>query len=77
MVETINLLLIQKFGRSLAGDGSEEYIDRWLTNAHNYKRLQRECDKIWLHQFNDERYDVERAFSVLGQRLIGICRHEI
>ena len=75
MIETINMLLLKKFERSIANE-SEEYINRWLTNVQNYQRLQRECDKIWLHQFNDERYDVERAFAVLGQRLFGISRQE-
>ena len=76
MIETINMLLLKKFEESSVTTDSDEYVNRWLLNDQNYQRLQRECDKIWLHQFEDERYDIERAFKVLGQRLFGICRHE-
>ena len=76
MIETINLMLLKKFEETSLPDGSGEFINRWLMNGQNYQRLQRECDKIWLHQFNDDRYDAERAFKVLGQRLLGICRQE-
>lgn len=76
MIETINLLLLKKFEETCLPAGSDEFINRWLMNGQNYQRLQRECDKIWLHQFDDDCYDVERAFKVLGQRLLGICRQE-
>ena len=76
MIETINLMLLKKFEGTDLPDGSGEFINRWLTYGQNYQRLQRECDKIWLHQFDDDRYDAERAFKVLGQRLLGICRQE-
>ena len=77
MIETINMLLLKKFERSALPDGSYDFINRWLVTGENYQRLQRECDKIWLHQIEDECYDAERAFKLLGMRLIGICRQEI
>ncbi len=77
MTETINMLLLKKFEGSALPDGSGEFINRWLMTGENYQRLQRECDKIWVHQFEDECYDAERAFKVLGMRLLGICRQEI
>jgi hypothetical protein len=76
MIETINMLLLKKFEESRPAADSDEFVNRWLMNDQNYQRLHRECDKIWLHQFEDERYDVERAFKVLGQRLVAICRRE-
>ena len=76
MIETINMLLLKKFEGSALPDGSGEFISRWLMTGENYQRLQRECDKIWAHHFEDEGYDAERAFKVLGQRLLGISRQE-
>ena len=74
MIETINMLLLKKFEDPGLPDGSGDFINRWLMTGENYQRLQRECDKIWLHQFEDERYDAERSFKILGMRLVGICR---
>jgi len=76
MIETINMLLLKKFEGPALPDGSDDFINRWLMTGDNYQRLQRECDKIWLHQFEDECYDVERAFTILGLRLLGICQQE-
>jgi hypothetical protein len=70
------MLLLKKFEESSVAANADEYVNRWLVNDQNYQRLHRECEKIWLHQFEDERYDIERAFKVLGQRLLGICRQE-
>jgi len=76
MIETINMLLLKKFERSALPDGSVEFINQWLMTRENYQRLQHECDKIWLHQIEDEGYDAERAFKILGMRLLGICQQE-
>ena len=70
------MLLLKKFEESSLTANSDEYVNRWLLSDQNYRRLQRECEKIWLHQFEDERYDIERAFKVLGQRLLSICKQE-
>ena len=77
MIENINMLLLKKFEESALPDEAGEFINRWLTTGDNNQRLQRECDKIWLHQFEDDRYDAERAFKLLGTRLLSICRQEI
>lgn len=76
MVDTINLFLLKKFEGAYLPADSGEFVSRWLTNGQNYARLQRECDKIWFHQLEDEHYDAERAFRLLGLRLYGICRME-
>jgi len=76
MIETINMLLLKKFEGSALPDESGDSINRWLMTGENYQRLQNECDKIWLHQIEDERYDAERAFKILGMRLLGICQQE-
>ena len=77
MIETINMLLLKKFEDSQDQHQSTDFINQWLLNGQNYQRLQSECDKIWSHLFEDERYDTERAFKLLGQRLSGVCKQEI
>jgi hypothetical protein len=77
MIETINMLLLKKFAGSALHGESAEFINQWLIKDENFRRLQRECDKIWLHQFEDHQYDAERAFRVLGQRLSGVSRQEL
>jgi hypothetical protein len=77
MIEIINMLLLKKFEEHDRQDSSEESINRWLMSAENHVRLHRECDKIWIHQFENEHYNVERAFRVLGRRWYNICRQEM
>lgn len=76
MIETINLLLLKKFEDSHQQNQTSDFINHWLMNSQNYQRLQRECDKIWAHQIEDEYYDAERAFKIVGQRLLGVCIHQ-
>ena len=76
MIETINILLLKKFEESHPPDKTGESIASWLTRGQNYQRLHRECDKIWANRFENESYDTERAFKLLGQRLLGICKQE-
>jgi len=76
MIEIINMLVLKKFEGSGLPSEADEFINRWLLSGENFNRLQRECDKIWIHQFEDENYDAERAFKTLGQRLLGICKQE-
>jgi hypothetical protein len=76
MIDAINLLLLKKYEESAYPEASEESINTWLQQGQNYQRLQRECEKIWGHSIHDEKYDAERAFRVLCQRLIGVCHQE-
>jgi hypothetical protein len=76
MVDIINMLLLKKFEEPCLSEDSGEFVSRWLTNTQNHVRLQRECDKIWIHQFEDEHYDAERAFRLLSLRVYGISKME-
>ena len=76
MIEIINMLFLKKFEEHDLPHSSEESINRWLMSNENYARLHRECDKIWIHQFENEQYNAERAFRVLGRRLYEICKQE-
>ena len=76
MVDMLNLLLLKKYEATPFTDTSGEFIDHWLKTPRNYDRLQHECEKIWSQSSNDPGYDAERAFRVLGQRFIEVCRQE-